>query len=183
MFLALLLPLLTQLPGILGEYFKKRAEIEQAQMELQKEITKAKYQFVAEMAKAEVEDNKNKLLATSSRFKYVTFILWFGPYCIGIVAPELSTKIFANLSQMPDWYVQSCMTIMFTIWGIAVGAPVVSNIFAGLNNFLADRNSRQVNKINALNDKAVFDSLRASFGGLTQPQVDAINKALQKGQE
>lgn len=183
MWLAALLPLLSSLPGVIGDYFKKQSEIAKEQLELQRDIIQAKREMATELAKAEVEDNINKRSITSSKFKYVTFIMWFGPYCIGLVSPELSGRIFDNLSTMPEWYVQSCLTLMFTVWGISVSAPVISNIFSGLNSYLADRNERQVEKIKALNQKSFYDSLRSSLGALTQRQVNAINVALKKGSE
>jgi len=95
----------------------------------------------------------------------------------GLVSPDLSKLIFSNLSAMPDWYVQSCVLIMFTIWGISVSAPVVSNIFSNLGNYLADKRVYKLEKAR-IDRKAFFDALRKLKGTLTQADVDAQNKAL-----
>jgi hypothetical protein len=76
---------------------------------------------------------------------------------------------------MPEWYVQSCMLIMFTVWGISVSAPVVSNIFSGLAGFFHDRKEQKqefaLKKQILINRKAFFDALRVQQGVVSPEDV------------
>lgn len=175
MIFTILASLLSGLPGMIGEYFKKKGEIEQASIDLQRQIVEAQSQLAMELAKADLQMRTAALQATGSKFKYFTFVMWFGPFVLGIVSPELSKQIFQNLAEMPDWYVQSCMTIMFTIWGISVSAPVVANIFNGLNTYLGERRGYKLQKV-ALDKKAYFDALRTIKGVVTDKDVAVGDK-------
>lgn len=175
--LMLLLPLLAKIPGMIGDYFSKLSDIQSAKVETERQIELAKQQYAAEVAKAQMALNQTIVASTSSNFKYFTFIMWFGPFMLGMVAPSLSKDIFANLTTMPEWYVQSCILIMFTVWGISVSAPVVNNIFSGLSNYVANSRAYKLEKAK-IDRKAFFDALRKLKGPLSQLEVDDQNKAL-----
>lgn len=185
---AFLIPLLAGLPGLLGKYFSERNALEQAKLDTQKQIELAKQQMAADIAKGQMDLNKTIVQATGSRFKYFTFVMWFGPFMIGIVSPGKAHDIFANLLTMPEWYVQSCMLIMFTVWGISVSAPVVSGIFSGLGSFFAERKDAkrdfELQKAK-INRDAVFNDLRAKLfpKGMNQQEVDIIDHALDEGEK
>lgn len=175
----LLLPILAKIPGMIGEYFKDQADLMRTQQQTAKEIELAKQQYAAEVAKAQYDLNKTIVTSTGSKFKYFTFIMWFGPFMLGIVSPSLSKEVFHNLAEMPDWYVQSVVLIMFTVWGIQVGAPVVTNIFSNLGNYLSERRSFKLEKAK-IDRKAYFQALRELQGPLSQSQVNQNNKLLDK---
>lgn len=177
MWLTLIASLLSGLPGVLGDFFKKQADLGQASIDLQKQIISAQQQLSMELAKADLEMRKTALLSTGTKFKYFTFCMWFGPFAVGLISPELSQKIFSNLAQMPDWYVQSCMTLMFTIWGISVSQPVIANIFSGLNQFLMDRREYKIAKAE-VSKKAYFDALRTVKGVVTPKDVAVGDKVV-----
>jgi hypothetical protein len=181
---AMLLPILSQLGGKIGDYFNQLNEIKKQELETQRQIEVAKQQMASDIAKAQLDLNKTIVNATGSYFKYFTFFMWFGPFMIGTVWPSKAHDIFTNLSGMPQWYVQSCMLIMFTVWGISVSAPVVSNIFTGLGQFMADRREYKLEKAR-INRETFFKSLRNDIfkKGMTQSQVDAIDKALDEGEK
>lgn len=185
---ALLLPLLSTLGGKLGDYFKQKNDLEMERLQTQRQIEVAKQQMASEIAKAQVELNKTIVNATGSYFKYFTFIMWFGPFMIGTVSPSKAHDIFSNWAGMPDWYVQSCMLIMFTVWGISVSAPVVSNIFTGLGQFMAERKDAkrdfEIQKAK-INRDAVFAQVRAKWfpKGMNQQQVEDLDQALDDGEK
>lgn len=176
-FLALLIPLLAQLPGLVGNFFKQKADLQAAQIETQRQLELARQQMASEIARTQMDLNKTIVNSTGSYFKYFTFIMWFGPFIVGVVWPSKAVDIFTNLAGMPQWYVESCMLIMFTVWGISVSAPVVSNIFTGLGDYLQSRRDFKLEKAK-IDRKVFFDALRKVKGVLTQAEVDAENKVL-----
>ncbi len=185
---AFLIPLLAGLPGLIGKYFSEKNALEQAKLDTERQIELAKQQMASEIAKGQMELNKTIVQATGSKFKYFTFVMWFGPFMVGTIKPSWSHDIFVNLAAMPEWYVQSCMLIMFTVWGISVSAPVVSGIFSGLGNFFADRKDakRDFELAKAkINRAAVFEDLRAHLfpKGMNQQEVDIIDNALDEGEK
>lgn len=181
---AILLPILAQLGGKLGDYFKQKNDLEMQRLETERQIEVAKQQMAADIAKTQMELNKTIIQATGSYFKYFTFFMWFGPFMIGTVSPSRAHDIFTNWAGMPDWYVQSCMLIMFTVWGISVSAPVVSNIFSGLGQFMSDRREYKLEKAK-INRDAVFAEVRAKWfpKGMNKQQVNDLDKALDDGEK
>ncbi len=180
--LTTLFSLLSNLAGPLGQYFKSKQEVEQLKIDTQKEIQLATMKLSAEIAQADMEKAKTVLAATGQYFKYFTFFMWFGPFIMGIINPALGKEIFVNLSGMPEWYVQSCMLIMFTVWGISVSAPVVGSIFSGLGNFFAERRDYKLEKAK-IDRKAYFAALRKLQGYVTDADVkrdDAVLDELDK---
>ena len=163
---AAILPILASIPGLLGDYFKRKNEIEQARLEKERQIEVAQQQMAREIAKAQLELNKTIVASTGSKFKYFTFVMWFGPYMVGVIKPSWALAIFDNLQKMPDWYTQSCMLLMFTVWGISVSAPVVGNIFSSLGSFMANRRDYKI-ELAKVNREAYFAAYRAKHGPLS----------------
>lgn len=180
---ALLIPLLASLPGMIGKYFSEVNAIKQAELETRRQIELAKQEMASQIAQAELQKANVIIGATGPFFKYFTFVMWFGPFMLGTFMPELSARVFTNLSGMPEWYVTSCVAVMFTVWGINVGAPVVSNIFSGLGGFFQQRRDYKLEKAK-IDRKAFFDGMRKLFPkGMTQTQVDIMENALKDGEE
>lgn len=140
------------------------------------------YSNDAQVAEAEVQDSNFRLSATSTIFKYGTFFLWFYPFIIGQIRPLYAHIVFDNLAAMPAWYTQSCVIIMFAIWGISVSAPVISTVFGSLGSFLQERRDHH-ERLAAINRGAFFDSMKKQVKGgkLSQEFVNVINKALDDG--
>ena len=181
--LALILPFLSKIPGQLGDYFKGQQEIEMLKQKAELELQKANIQLSAELAKARLEYQKASLKATGKGFKYFTFGMWFGPYILQLIYPPLGKQVFDNMLGMPEWYAQSCVAIMFTVWGISVSAPVVSSIFQSLGHYFQGRRQYKLDKAK-IDRKAFFNGIRHIFPkGLTQAQVEVIDNALDKGEE
>ncbi len=182
---ALLLPLLASIPGLIGKYFEQVNAIKSAKLEADRQVEIAKQQLALETAKAQLNLNATIVQSTSSSFKYFTFIMWFGPFMAGLVSPRLSADIFTNLSGMPEWYVQSCIMIMFTVWGISVSAPVVNGIFSGLGDFFAEKRSHKL-EMAKVDRKAYYDALRQVQGVVITDDVkrqEAIFDKMDKDNE
>ncbi len=165
-----LLPLLAGLPGLIGKYFEQKNALEQARIETNRQIEVAKQQMAADIAKGQMDLNKTIVAATGAYFKYFTFFMWFGPFMMGVFFPHWAKDVFTNLSTMPQWYVQSCMLIMFTVWGISVSAPVVSGIFTGLGDFFASKRDFKLEKAK-VDRKAFYDAIRHLKGVVTPQDV------------
>lgn len=177
--LTTLFSMLSSIPGTLGKYFETKATIEKIKLDTQKEIALTQLKAAAEMGIAETNKSKAALGATSPTFKYFTFFMWFGPFIIGTTFPKYSADIFLNLGSMPEWYVQSCMIIMFTVWGITVSKEAIGNVFSSLGGYFGSkRHHKEV--MAKIDRKALFDDLRDVIfkQGMTQLQVKEIERAL-----
>lgn len=179
---ALIFGFLGNLPGVLGGYFKKKQEIEDKKLDNQLAIQLENTKLAAQVAQSQFELNKTIVAATGSYFKYFTFCIWFGPFVIGSYSKKYGADIFANWASMPEWYVNSIIAIMFTIWGIQVSAPAVANIFSSLADFFKDKRQDKIKLTVAkagLNEKVLADQLRANLftKGMTQEQWEAILKS------
>jgi hypothetical protein len=168
----ILLSLLSALPGLLGNFFTKKLEVRQAEVEADRQIQLARQQLAGEIAKAELEKGTAMLTATGSKFKYITFFMWFAPFILGICYPPGAKLIFDNMLSMPDWYTQSVITIMFTVWGITVSSPVISNIFSALGNW---RQGVRDYKLQKIDRKAYYEALRQQKGIVTPEDVKVGN--------
>lgn len=186
--LAILLPWLAKIVPSAGEYFKQKQDLQLEQLRTQREIEASKQLLAGELAKAQMELNKAALNATGTYFKYFTFFMWFGPFMMGTVWPAKANEIFLNWAGMPNWYVQSCMLIMFTVWGISTSAPAVANIFSSLTSYMAERKEAkrtfELEKAK-INREAVFNTVRSKWfpKGMNQQQVADLDDALDRGEK
>lgn len=177
--IALVTALLAKIPGVIGDYFKAKHDLAKLKIETEKDIELAKQKASGEIAVAELELAKTALSATGKRFKYFTFVMWFGPFMLGIVYPPGAKAVFENLSFMPEWYVQSCITIMFTVWGIAVSAPIISNIFSGVSRFFAQHREFKIERAR-MSKKEFFEALRSIQGFVSGDDVRTFDKVLDR---
>lgn len=133
-------------------------------------------------AKQEGQNSMQRLKSTGMYFKYITFVMWFYPWVMVQFSQTQALKIFANMKLLPDWYSNSCVILMFAIWGISVGGQVVSTVFSGLGNYLTNKRQDLYNHeqtIATINRQAVMDSFRKDLGGqLDQNTENMINRAL-----
>lgn len=175
--LLLILPLLSQLPGILGTFFGQKNALAQAQVQADLAVMQAKVALAGQIAQADMEVSKTIIGATSPHFKYFTFFMWFGPYMLQLIAPSYGQVVFTNMSGMPAWYAQSCVAIMFTVWGISVAGPVVNNIFSSLGGFFQASRTDKI-AMKAVDKKAFFDALRHLNGNVTPADVKTYSPIL-----
>jgi hypothetical protein len=180
---ALLIPLLASLPGLIGNFFKQKNDILQAQAEVQRQIELAKIDMAKDIAVSQMNLNATIIQSTSPVFKYFTFAMWFGPFVLGIIDPTRAAVIFNNMGGMPQFYVTSCVAIMFTVWGISVSANAINGIFSGLGDFFSARRDYKLEKAK-VDRKAYYDSLRVNQGYVTGDDVkraEAIFDQIDKG--
>ena len=167
--------------GAIGNYFvEKQKRAAQEQM-MQDQMRIQAMKMEADGIKADGVAANTRLKSTGRNFKYITFIMWFTPFVLGIIKPSAAAVIFQNFELMPTWYSQSCTILMFAIWGISVSAPVVQTVFSSLGNYLqGGREHRET--LARINRDAVFAALRAKQGALSQKTVDEVNAALDAGE-
>ncbi len=101
---------------------------------------------------------------------------------VGILVPSLSKTIFDNLGVLPEWYTSSCITLIFTIFGISVGAPIVSNIFSGLGSFVSARRDYKL-QAKEIDHRAFFEKYRLMAGAIDQTTVERLEKALKESEK
>lgn len=175
-FLALLIPLLAQ---ILPSIFGNMNQVLQAKQQLELAQITAQSNIAMEVAKDQALASQTIVNATSPRFKYWTFWMFFTPFIVGAITPSFSQQVFQNLSTMPNWYTQTCMTLILTVWGIQVAAPVISNIFSNLGNFIVQRRADLLPvKLAKIDRVAFYNSLRAIKGSLSESDVTTDDKVL-----
>lgn len=141
----LIIPFLSGLISPISNFFKRKQELiasdHATQLAFKREDRLAQKDVVA----ANLKRGTQQLKATGRFFKYFTFCLWFGPFAAAFVAPEYSIALFERLAALPDWYVQSCMVIIFAIWGISSSRETIANIFKGLGTFMLQRQASRLN--------------------------------------
>jgi hypothetical protein len=157
--------------SILGSMFNRYQERKQSEQQVKMAELEAKRAIALDTVKAELELGKTQVKATSQYFKYMTFFMWFGPFFLSYVAPSYGVLIFDNLSKLPEWYVQSCMVIMFAIWGIQAGKESILAIFQHLGVFFSRRHETSLKR------DLFYKTLRSTKGPLGQAEVDLYEKA------
>lgn len=172
--------LLSGVPGLIGDYFQRKHDIETIKLETQRQIAVETQRLAAQIAEAEYQRASIALQATGRGFKYFTFVMWFGPYMVGLVSPELSQKIFANLGGMPEWYVQSVVMLMFVIWGVAASSPVVGSIFTNMASYFAQRRQDKIS-LKGVDKKSFYEGLRAAQGFVSKADVIKFDKVIDSG--
>jgi len=180
------------LTGPIGEYFKTKAQISAAENQTKLEVKRAEMTMATEIAKANVEQSKAQLNATSQTFKAFSYTFLTLPIVIVCVYPALGKDIFANLSLIPVWYSQLYIAVVGVIWGLPIASSAVSGIFSAVQDSWDASNKRKIQKINALGEatalnleqakKEIFDTMKkaVNLNGYTQAQVDILNPVLDK---
>lgn len=163
--------------GPIGQWIKGKQELQLLQQETTRQLAMQQLKMATEGVKADGVAANTRLKSTGRYFKYVTFIMWFIPFVTCLVSPTASSAIFNNFNQMPAWYSQSCVLMMFAVWGISVSAPVVSSIFSSLGSYIADGRAHKEN-LAKLNRPEFYNTLRSEKGALSEQEVAQIDKAL-----
>lgn len=179
--LAIILPLLSQLPGAFGDYFKGKQELEKIRQETAKMVALKTQELAAVIAQAEAEKASTLVKSTSPKFKYITFFIWFAPFIITLVYPAYGMVIFDRLGMMPSFYAESVVYLMMVIWGAQISQPVVSGIFSGLKQFFREKRVLKAAISPNVDNEALFGIIRTMLPNkrLSQEQVDKLNKILE----
>jgi len=192
MWFTLLAPLFTSIfgkDGVVGTYLSTRQQIQQKEQDAKLQLAVANIELIKQQGIDAVQSEQNKLAATSSGFKYTTFVLINIPVVIMCISPTKGKDIFENFALIPVWYAQLYAAIYGIIWGLPVAASAMSSIFSAIQDAWADRQDKKIEKIQVLGEastlnldqakKQIFDIMRTT-GAITQPQVDAVDKAIDR---
>ena len=165
--------LINPLSTIFKDWFNNAREKRQAEHTTSLAIETNKQRIIETKLSNEHSLNSMRLQSTGKYFKYFTFIMWFGPFMLSVVAPEYAQQIFENMKGLPAWYVESCITIMFTVWSIAVSRETVQTIFTNLGRYMKGRREFRLQR------KVVYDMLRVAVKRpLVKEEVDTLNPIL-----
>lgn len=173
-FLVPLLGLLSKLPGMVGDYFAKKQEIERLKLETQAQLELEKQKLVSIIAQSDAERAKESLGATTPLFKHCVFWMLSSPFISCLIGyPEYAQMVFHNLNSLPEWYLLIYTGIIGVIFGIPVPGSVMGNIWQGLKD--ARQNSREY-KLAKINRVALANSIRQLNGPLSQAQVEGMDR-------
>lgn len=173
MFWTLIGSLFSGIPGMIGEYFKRKQEIELANLETQRQIALATQQAVAQQAISADSRAVEGLKVTGMSFKYCVFWLMSSPFIACLVNQQwYAEMVFHNLQALPQWYMLLYSGIIAVIWGIPVPGTVMGNIWDGIKNANALRREYNLAKIDR---KAYWDAFRVANKGVPVTQ-EMVNK-------
>jgi hypothetical protein len=133
-----LFSLLAGLPGLIGQYFAAKTQITLANINAQ-----------VQMASDATALSSIQLQATSQKFKEWMIVLLFTPMLLRIL---FHVDVFSALSGMPEWYLQECVAIYNTVFGITVATSTISKIIDKISLFASIKHSAQV-EIARINQK------------------------------
>lgn len=179
--LSILLPILSNLPGQIGDYFKRKDELQKIRLETEKLIAIKTQELAAIVAQAEAEKSATLIKSTSARFKYITFFMWFSPFILTLIYPAYGLVIFERLALMPGWYAESVVYLMMVVWGAQISQPVVAGIFDGLKQFFREKRIFKAATSEFVDNTALFELIRSMMPNkrLSQSQVDRINDVIE----
>lgn len=144
---SLVVSALSGLPGILGDYFKRKQEIQKIEAETDKLVAIKKQDLAAVIAKADAERAATALKSTGSWFKYIVFWLIASPFVACLIGfPEYAAQVFENLKALPEWYLIIFTGIIAVIWGIPVQGTIMGQVWEGIKTSVANRRQYKIEK-------------------------------------
>ena len=179
---SLLFSFLGNLLGTLGEYFKKKQDIELANVEVQRQLALANVKAASDQSISADNRAVESLKVTGTNFKYCVFWLISSPFIACLLGQTwYAQMVFANLAALPQWYMLLYSGIIGVIWGIPVPGSVMGNIWEGIKNSAQTRRDYKLEKAK-INRDAVFASLRKDLKTLNQKTVNIVDHALDEGE-
>lgn len=175
-----LFSILSNVPGMLGDYFKKKQEIENQKLnaEFALEIERAK--LAAELAKSDYQRASASLQSTGQWFKYCVFWLISSPFIACLIGQQwYALMLFDNLRALPEWYMILYSAIIGVIWGIPVPGSVMGNVWAGMKQAAANHRDYKIAKMDR---KLFYDALRKMQGYVSPDDVKKFNHVLDKAE-
>lgn len=164
----LLFSFLGGLPGVLGDYFKTKNEVELQKQTNELELIKQRGDLIKQGIITQGELGQEQIKATKPWFKQLMYCVILSPIVITCFDPDKGKQIFDSLNIVPEWYIFIVSTISLAIWGIN------SDKVAGI---IEARRAYKLEKLR-INRQAYFEKKRAIQGSLTQQEVDTDNKIL-----
>jgi len=136
-----LFSLLGSLPGIIGQYFTVKAQVQLATIQ----ATTAALQGQDALA-------TTIIAMTSNRFKQWLVIIFFSPFIMGIFVPTATIHIFAAMANYPQWYTEECVIVFNTLLGITVGTGFITAMFNHISAFTSLKAGHEIQKLQIRND-------------------------------
>lgn len=179
--LASLSGLLGGLPGIIGDYFKTKQQIQLKQIELSQELQLAVLNNQAQEAISNSNRAITSLQSTTQWFKVIVFVIFSIPYVSCLIGQVgYATEVFDNLSALPEWYIIIYTGIIGIIWGIPIGGGLMDLVVKGIGKSVQNRRAYSLAK-KGIDPTEYFNALRISKGGtLSQADVDEGNRILEQ---
>lgn len=181
MWWTLLASFLGKLPGAIGDYFNRKADIEEANLKYQTALVQAQQAMAAEAARAQLEYQTAALQSTTPLFKQRLFWFLSVPILLSVLLPSKAAEMWHNLSLIPDNYWALYSAVVCTIWGLPVAGNMLSKVFNGFTSYAAEKRADKIQMLSVSSEqykKAFADSLRHVQGAISEKQWDSISKAL-----
>jgi hypothetical protein len=170
--------MLSGVPGMLGEYFKKKQEIEELKLQNQLAIQLEQQKQIGQLAEQDSQRAALTIGATSAKFKYIVFAVLSYPFMLALFGhAEYAARIFNQLAMLPQWYLVLFTSIVAVVWGIPVQGNIMNMVVEGVKGAVANRRDYALQK---LDKKAYYEALRQVKGSVTDADVQLQDKVLDK---
>lgn len=166
--------IITTIASTITGIFTNYSKTKQAKNELELAKLQEQRLIVSQTIRADLERGTTQIKSTGKWFKYFTFIMWFGPFMATMFNAEYGVNVFNNLKQLPDWYAQSVMVIMFAVWGISASRETLGSIFTNVGNYFTAKTKFNMKR------KIFFDTLRSVKGNISEQEVVLFDKVMDK---
>lgn len=167
-----LLSLLSGLPGVFGQWFAYKAQQSQANAQVQMNASNNAMAL-----------GTASLGATSPSFKEKLILVLFVPFFLAIFWPSKASEIFAGMQNMPAWYMQECVLIFNTVFGITAVGSFTSSMFDNISAYAAQSQAAKI-KIAQIDKAKFYEALKHLKGNVTTQDVassDAVINEYNKG--
>jgi hypothetical protein len=181
MWWTLLGSILGKIPGVFGEYFNKKADIEKASLEYQRAVLDSQRLMAEAAAQAQLEYQTVALQATTPLFKQRLFWFLSVPIILSVALPDKAEVMWHNLSLIPDNYWALYSAVVCTIWGLPVAGNAIAKIFNGFTSYSSDKRADKIELQKVSSEqykKALTDAWRLHNGPLSAAEVAKIDKTL-----
>lgn len=179
---SLLIGLFTGLPGMLGDYFKRKQEIAVLKEQNESAYRLEQQKQIGEAIQNDSERATAMIGATGMNFKYVVFGILSIPFLAALTGhTEYVKTIFDNISTLPQEYRILYFSIVAVIWGIPVQGNIMGMVVEGIKGAVANHRDYKLQK---LDKKAYYLALKTVKGVVTEADVklqDAVIDELNKG--
>lgn len=177
--------------GIIGTYIATKQAIEQKKQDNAFLLEQSREDRIKQQGIDAVESEKNKLAATTPLFKSSVFWLFSLPIIITVLSPSRGRQIFDAMSIVPVDYMKMYFALIAVIWGIPVGANIMSGVMQSIQDMWNVRNKGKIDKIQALGDanlitfdqavKMAYDVQRklSPNGMLSPQQVESMRPTIE----
>ncbi len=178
---AAIIPLISSLlgeNGPLGQWFKTKAAQVQADQDYKLAVLKANAEAAIQASIADTAQRSNYLGATSQGFRQGTFYWMSAIILYSILRPGSAEALWHNFALIPEWVQYIYLGMLSVTWGLPIAKENIGLMFSSIGRGMAAHREYKLNRA------AVFQGLHNIFpAGMTQSQVDSIDKALDEGEK